>query len=153
MPGINQATILGRVGKNPEIKTFGSGDKIATFSVATSETWRDKQTGERKEKTQWHNVVVKNGGLVGVVEKYVSKGDQIFVQGAIETRKWTDQNGAERYATEIVLGPFNSRLELIGGGNKADDGDAPRSGPTRGAAPVSQSGIVDDEIPFSANFA
>jgi single-strand DNA-binding protein len=148
MSGINQATILGRVGKDPETKTFNSGDKIANFSIATSETWKDKQTGERKEKTQWHNIVVKSDGLVRVVEQYVKKGDRIFVQGAIETRKWTDQSGADKYVTEIVLGPFNSKLELLGDRSGSGDSDSRGGQTTAGGRQSAPQNDIDDDIPF-----
>lgn len=164
MPGINQATLLGNVGKDPEVRRFQDGGSLVTFSIATSETWRDKNSGEKKEKTQWHSIVVKNDGLCKVVEQYVKKGDKIFVQGQIETRKWQDQNGNDKYSTEIVLGPFNSRLELLSSRNSGDQGGREERGSDdqRGRSmPSGNSGraygmtreqamgpAVDDEIPF-----
>ena len=154
MPGLNQATIIGRVGKDPEIKNFDWG-KIANFSIATSETWKDKQSGERKEKTQWHNIVVRNEGLVNLCDRFVKKGDNIGVVGSIETRKWQDTSGADRYSTEIVLGMFNGQIILLGNGGSKGDGGGERSnsggGNTGGGAKQSAQSrpdIGDDEIPF-----
>ena len=153
MPGINQATILGNVGKDPEIKSLSWG-RVANLSIATSEKWRDKQTGDLKERTQWHNIVVKNDGLVGVIEKYVRKGDKLFVQGQIETRSWDDNNGGKKYTTEIVLGQFNSRLELLTSrGGDQGGGREERSSDDQRGRNVNDSGRgysqpVDDEIPF-----
>ena len=117
MPGLNQAVICGRLGKDPEVKSFNNGGRIANFSVATSETWKDKQTGERKEKTEWHNITVQSDGLVGIAEKYLTKGSEVLLVGKIQTRKWQDQSGADRYTTEIVVG-MGGQLVLIGGGKQ-----------------------------------
>lgn len=164
MSGINKAIILGHVGNDPDIKHTQDGRPIANFSIATSEQWRDKNSGERKERTQWHRVVIFNEGLCKVVEQYVKKGSKLYVEGAIETRKWTDQAGAEKYVTEIVLRNFNSTLELCGdrrpGGappNEDFGRDAGRtSDASRGSgiAPRNSGGItsgkpdMDDDIPF-----
>lgn len=150
MAGINQATIVGRVGKDPEIKTFQNGDKVANFSVATSETWRDKNSGERKEKTEWHNIAIKNQGLIGVVESYVRKGGMVGVTGKIETRKWADQSGNDRYTTEIVIGPFRGELTLLGGKAEGQSGDngGGYSTPAKSAQGSAPSRDLDDEIPF-----
>jgi len=164
MSGINQAIILGHVGADPEIRRTQDGRPIASFSIATSEEWRDKNTGEKKERTQWHRVVVFNEGLAKVIEQYVKKGSKLYIQGAIETRKWTDQAGADKYVTEIVLRNFNSTLELCGdrrGGpppNEDFGRDTTRtsdSGRGAGIAPRNSGGIssgkpsdMDDDIPF-----
>lgn len=129
MSSLNRATLIGNVGKDTEIRTTQSGQKVATFSIATTETWKDKQTGEKKESTDWHTVVCFNDGLVGVIERFVKKGSKVMVEGAIKTRKWQDQQGQDRYTTEIVL-KFDAKLILLGGrdgGGQSggyDDGDA-----------------------------
>lgn len=113
MSSLNKVCLLGRVGKNPDIRTTQSGDKCANFSIATSESWKDKQ-GQKQERTEWHNVVIW-GSLAGIVEKYVQKGSQIYIEGQLQTRKWQDNNGQDRYTTEVVLKGFNSNLILLGG--------------------------------------
>lgn len=150
MPGINQVTILGYVGKDPEIRSMNSGDKVANFSIATSEKWKDKSSGEDKEKTDWHNIVVW-GPLVNVIEKYVHKGSKIYVQGKLQTRKWQDQSGADRYSTEVVLQGFNARLELLDG--KKSEGEARGGGGGGYAEPETarEEFPEDSEIPFVTN--
>lgn len=112
---LNKALIIGNVGKDPEIRSMQSGDTVASFSIATSESWKDKASGERKEKTEWHRISCFNQGLNKVIEKYVKKGTKIYIEGQIETRKWTDKDGVEKYSTEIVLRPFRGELVLLGG--------------------------------------
>lgn len=149
---INICILLGNVGRDPEIRTLNSGDKVANFSIATSESWRDKQTGERKEKTEWHNISVFNQNIVKVVEQYVKKGSKVGIQGKITTRKWQDKDGNDRYTTEIVIENFNGRLTLEGG--KSDgDGEA-KERPAQSSAPKGGGGgslasQLDDDIPFS----
>lgn len=123
---VNKVILVGNVGKDPEVKSFPNGGKIVEFSVATSERWTDKQSGEKKEKTHWHRVVVKNNdGLSRVVENYVRKGSKVYVEGALENREWQDQSGQKRYTTEIVLGAYKGELTLLdgrqGGGDQIDD--------------------------------
>ena len=138
---LNKATIMGRVGRDPEIKTMQTGAKMASFSIATSEKWKDKNSGEQREKTEWHNVVIWNEALVGVAEKYVKKGDLLYLEGQIETRKW-EKDGVDRYSTEIVLRPFHGELKLMpkgtgSGGGRADNrgrDDGRGSGDARSAA-------------------
>lgn len=113
MASINKAIIIGRLGKDPQINTFTNGSKIASFTVATSETWNDKTTGERKERTEWHNIVINNPALVTLAEKYLKKGSQAYIEGTIRTREYTDQNGLKRYVTEIVVAPFNGEIMLL----------------------------------------
>lgn len=158
---VNKAILVGHVGKDPVIKTFSSGDKVANFSIATSDSWRDKNTGERKEKTDWHNVAV-FGNLAEVVEKYVRKGSKLYVEGKLQTRKWQDQSGQDKYTTEIVLQGFNASLVMLdgGGGNSrndqsADPGDygdpAPRKQNSYASARSGEKPFdkkIDDEIPF-----
>ena len=103
---VNKVILVGNLGRDPEIRSMPNGDRIANLSIATSETWRDKSTGERKEKTEWHRVVIFNDNIVKVVENYVKKGSTVYVEGALQTRKWTDQQGVEKYSTEIVVSRF-----------------------------------------------
>lgn len=112
---VNKVIILGRVGRDPEVKSFPSGDKIAELSVATSERWTDKQSGERKEKTEWHRVVVRGDGLVRVVENYLRKGAKVYVEGKLQTRKWQDQSGQDRYQTEVVVSAIGGNITLLDG--------------------------------------
>jgi single-strand DNA-binding protein len=147
---VNKAIILGFCGKDPEIKSFPSGGKIATFSVATSESWRDKASGERKEKTQWHNIVVKNEALVRLCQNSVRKGSRLMVEGSIETRKWQAQDGQDRYATEIVVGPFRGEITLLDSPNSGDREAAPREreAPAKSKPARSFADDLDDSIPF-----
>ena len=128
---VNKAIILGNVGRDPEIRAMSSGDRIANLSIATSESWKDKATGERKERTEWHRVVIMNDAIVGIVERFVTKGDKIYVEGQIQTRKWQDQSGQDRYSTEIVVGRFNGSVTLLGG--KGDAGEQRTYGERRDA--------------------
>ena len=147
---VNKAIILGFCGKDPEIKSFPSGGQIATFSVATSESWRDKASGERKEKTQWLTVVVKGENLVRVCENYLRKGSKVYVEGSIETRKWQGQDGQDRYATEIVVGPFKGEITLLDSPNSGDR-EAPareREAPAKSKPARSFADDLDDSIPF-----
>ena len=110
---VNKVILLGNLGRDPEIRSMQSGSKMATFSIATSKRWKDKNTQEQKEKTSWHNIVVFGDGLVDIVEKYVKKGSQLYVEGELQTRKWQDQDGNDRYSTEVILQGFNSNLTLL----------------------------------------
>lgn len=113
---VNKVILVGNLGKDPEVRTFGnSGDRKASFTLATSETWRDRNSGERKEKTQWHNVVVLNENIIKVVESYVKKGSKVYLEGQLESRKYTDNQGQERYITEIVVGKFKGELTMLDG--------------------------------------
>jgi len=139
---MNRATIIGNVGRDPEIRTFQDGGKVANLAIATSEKWKDKDTGERKEATEWHRVAV-FGPLAGVVEQYVTKGMKLAIEGQIRTRKWQDQSGQDRYSTEIVLQGPKASLEMLGG---PKGGDVRRE-PAQGNVDSGPSEI-DDEIPF-----
>ncbi|WP_319529170.1 single-stranded DNA-binding protein [uncultured Cohaesibacter sp.] len=110
---LNKVQLIGNLGADPDIRTFPDGGKIANLSVATSETWRDRNTGERRERTEWHRVSILAAGLVGVVERYLAKGSKVFIEGKLETRKWQDQNGQDRYSTEIVVRGFGGQLQLL----------------------------------------
>ncbi|MGJ4956638.1 single-stranded DNA-binding protein [Bradyrhizobium sp. HKCCYLRH2015] len=162
---VNKVILVGNLGKDPEIRRTQDGRPIANLSIATSETWRDKATGERKEKTEWHRVVIFNEGLCKVAEQYLKKGAKVYIEGALQTRKWTDQSGVEKYSTEVVLQGFNSTLTMLdgrgggGGGSFSDDmggGDFGSSGPSmapprRAVASAGGGGRnsdMDDDIPF-----
>lgn len=127
MSSLNRAQIIGNVGKDPEIKSMSNGNRVANLTVATSETWKDKSTGEKKEKTEWHRITVWNEGLIGVIEKYVHKGTKVMIEGQIQTRKY-EQNGVEKYTTEIVLQGFGGQLILLGGKLGADSGSSSGGG-------------------------
>lgn len=111
---INKAIIVGNVGQDPDVRAMQSGDKVATFSVATSESWKQKDSGEKKERTEWHRVSVWNQGLVKIVESYVKKGTKLYIEGQLETRKWQDKDGHDKYTTEIVLRPYRGEITLLG---------------------------------------
>jgi single-strand DNA-binding protein len=154
---VNKVILVGNLGKDPEIRRTQDGRPIANLSVATSESWRDKATGERKEKTEWHRVVIFNEGLCKVAEQYLKKGAKVYLEGQLQTRKWTDQSGAEKYTTEVVLQGFNSNLTMLdsrggGGGGFGDEagGDFGSSGPAprRAVAAGSRNSDMDDDIPF-----
>lgn len=110
---VNKAILLGNVGQDPDIRPTQAGNKIANLSIATSETWKDKATGERKERTDWHRIVIFNQNIVDIVEQYVSKGSKLYVEGSLQTRKYTTKDGADRTVTEVVIGPFNGQLVLL----------------------------------------
>jgi single-strand DNA-binding protein len=158
---VNKVILIGNLGKDPEVRAMGSGDKVVSFSLATSETWRDKSSGERKEKTEWHRVVIFNEQLGKVAEQYLKKGSTVYVEGSLQTRKWTDNAGVEKFSTEIVLQKFRGELTMLGGrGDGASGGMGGGGGGERsygGGAPARSSGgggrsdfeaDLDDEIPF-----
>ncbi|TDE17678.1 single-stranded DNA-binding protein [Dyadobacter psychrotolerans] len=119
MASVNKVILLGNVGKDPEIRTFPNGGRVANFTIATSESWKDKATGERKERTEWTNVSVTNDALVGIVERFVKKGSKLYIEGQLQTRKWTDSNGVDKYSTEVVLKAFKGEITLLD--SKPDD--------------------------------
>ena len=118
---VNKVILLGNLGKDPEIRSMNSGNKVASFSLATSKRWKDKSTQEQKDKTSWHNIVVFGDGLVGIVEKYVKKGSKIYVEGELQTRKWQDQEGKDRYTTEVVIQGYNCNLTLLDSRNNSNN--------------------------------
>lgn len=142
---VNKVILVGNLGRDPEIRTLNSGDRVANLTVATSETWRDKMSGERKEKTEWHRVVIFNDNLAKIAEQYLRKGSTVYLEGSLQTRKWTDQQGVEKYSTEVVLQKFRGELTLLGG--KADSGSDDYQAPAQHKQPE-QSFELDDEIPF-----
>ncbi len=167
---VNKVILVGNLGADPDIRTMQSGDKLVNLSIATSESWKDKMSGERREKTEWHRVVIFNKGLVNVCENYLKKGAKVYIEGQLETRKWQDQNGNDKYTTEIVLRPYRGELTMLdsrgggagagdyggGGGQSFNDGGMSDYG---GGAPMNQQqqsqpqsntmvDAMDDEIPF-----
>jgi len=157
---VNKVILIGNLEADPEIKRTQDGRPIANLRIATSDTWRDKNTGERKEKTEWHRVVIFSEGLAKVAEQYLRKGSKVYLEGALQTRKWQDQSGADKYSTEVVLQGFNSNLTMLDGRTEGEGGfSGPRetgSGFSGGAparrpaanAPAFESGGMDDDIPF-----
>jgi len=155
---LNKVMLIGNLGADPEVRTFGNGGKVCNLRIATSESWRDKNTGERREKTEWHTVAIFSEGLVRVCEQYLKKGSKVYIEGALQTRKWQDQSGNDRYSTEVVLQGFGSTLVMLdgrsggsGGGGDYNQGGGyggqsePQGG---GTAPASSNNNLDDEIPF-----
>ena len=158
---VNKVILIGNVGKDPEIRSTNDGTRIANFTLATSETWRDKGSGERRERTEWHRIVIFNDRLTEVVEKYVKKGAKLYIEGALQTRKWTDKEGQERYTTEVVLQRFRGELTMLdsrggGGGDYAEAEPAGAGGGFGGGGSSGGKGggsrgggaDLDDEIPF-----
>jgi single-strand DNA-binding protein len=168
---VNKVILIGNLGKDPEVRSLQNGGKVCNLSIATSESWKDKGSGERKERTEWHRVVIFNENLTMVAERYLKKGSKVYIEGQIETRKWTDQSGVEKYSTEIVLRQFRGELTLLdsregsgggayGGGGRDDYGDAPQREPARapsgggsgfgggGGGGFAPGPDLDDEIPF-----
>ena len=127
---VNKVILIGNLGADPEVKSFQNGGRIANLRIATSENWKDRQTGEKKERTEWHTVVLQSDGLVGVAERYLRKGSKVYIEGQLRTRKWQDQSGADRYSTEVALRPFRSELQMLGaggGGQGVQPGVSPRA--------------------------
>jgi len=167
---VNKVILIGNLGRDPEVRTFQNGGKVCNLRIATSETWKDRNTGERREKTEWHSVAIFNEGLVRIAEQYLRKGSKVYIEGQLQTRKWQDQSGQDRYSTEVVLQGFGSTLTMLdgrdggqgggqgGGGNYGggqgggyDSGpqDDPYGGaPSGGSRGGASSNIDDDEIPF-----
>ena len=174
---LNKVTLIGHLGRDPETRSLQSGDRVANFSLATSESWRDKATGEKKEKTEWHNVAIFGDGLVGIVERYLKKGSKVYLEGQLQTRKWQDQSGADRYTTEVVLRPYAGNLILLdgvnrdqggggtnpdtrqrfgggggdygaGAGERAAYGVAPAGGAPAGGKGLNFDDDLDDDVPF-----
>ncbi|MDD4616273.1 MAG: single-stranded DNA-binding protein [Alphaproteobacteria bacterium] len=153
---VNKVILIGNLGRDPEVRTFQNGGKVASFSLATSETWKDRTTGERKEKTEWHRISVLNEKLVEVVERYVKKGSKLFIEGQLETRKYTDKDGQERYTTEVVLRPFRGELTMLDSANGSRSGasvpppteEQAFGGSASSGGSVGSSADIDDTIPF-----
>lgn len=162
---VNKVILVGNVGNDPEVRSFNNGGKVANLSIATSESWRDKSSGEKREKTEWHRVAIFNDGLVGIVERYVKKGTKVYIEGKLQTRKWTDRDGNDKYTTEVVLQGYGGTLTLLdsrnssgggggqggGGYNQDRGGYGNQGGGSRSASAMegpAQDFDLDDEIPF-----
>ena len=144
---VNKVILIGNLGRDVEVRTFANGGKVVNLRIATSETWRDKASGERKERTEWHSVAIHSEPLAKIAEQYLRKGSTVYIEGQLETRKWQDQSGADRYSTEIVLRPFRGELTLLGGGQDRQRDDRQQSSQQDGGYGAAQSNM-DDEIPF-----
>lgn len=159
---VNRVIIVGNLGRDPEVRSFQNGGKVVNLRIATSETWKDKQSGERKERTEWHSVAIFNEGLAKVAEQYLRKGSTVYIEGQLETRKWQDQSGQDRYTTEVVLRPYNGALTLLGGkrdGDRGQDDDrggsyqrqqydqSPGGGYGAGGRPGRSD--LEDDVPFA----
>ena len=153
---VNRVIILGNLGRDPEVRSFQNGNKVCNLRIATSETWKDKATGERKEKTEWHSVAIFNEGLVRIAEQYLKKGSKVYIEGQLQTRKWQDQSGVDKYSTEVVLQGFGGTLTMLDGKDGGNSGgssggyDSGNSGGGYGggASDPAPSRDLDDEIPF-----
>ena len=146
---INKVILVGNVGQDPEIRSTSDGREIANFSLATSESWKDKNSGEKRDKTEWHRVVIFSQGLVGVIKNYVKKGTKLYIEGQLQTRKWTDKDGIEKYTTEIVLQNFNSTLQILDskGSSSSSESYSSSQSSSRSKNDISVE-ETDDEIPF-----
>jgi single-strand DNA-binding protein len=154
MASVNKVILVGNLGNDPEVRNMPNGGKVCNLSVATSERWKDKSTGEQREKTEWHRVVIWNEGLVGVAERYLKKGSKVYLEGQLQTRKWQDQSGADKYSTEVVLQGFGGTLVMLDrqegdGGQRQQSSDRP--GASRGGGSAAPGGM-DDDIPFMAEW-
>ena len=147
MSSLNKVILIGNLGRDPEIRSTSDGKEIANFSLATTESWKDKFTGDKKEQTEWHRVACFNEGLVRVIKNYVKKGTKLYIEGQLQTRKWTDKDNQEKYTTEVVLKGYNSHLVLLGSGNNNSMDQAGES-TTLGNSPTFNNDEIDDEIPF-----
>ena len=166
---VNKVILIGNLGADPEVKSFQNGGRIANLRIATSENWKDKNTGERKERTEWHNVVLQSDGLVGVAERYLRKGSKVYIEGSLRTRKWQDQSGNDRYTTEVSVGGIGGVMTMLdgapggggGGGQRGGGGDWDQGGGSTGGGPTGGGGRnqggppaggygddLDDDIPF-----
>ncbi len=156
MAGMNKVILIGNLGRDPEVRTFQNGGKVVNLRLATSEAWKDKQTGDRREKTEWHSVAIFNEHVGRIAEQYLKKGSTVCIEGQLETRKWQDQSGADRYSTEVVVRPFGGGLTLLGGGQGGGGRDQGGGYDDRGQGSGGQgsgqggagSSDIDDEIPF-----
>lgn len=150
---VNKVILIGNLGRDPEVRSFQNGGKVCNLRIATSETWKDRNTGERREKTEWHSVAIFQEGLVRIAEQYLKKGSKVYIEGQLQTRKWQDQSGADRYTTEVVLQGFGGTLTMLdkregGGGGSGGGDDRGSSGGGYDRGPGDGSRDLDDEIPF-----
>lgn len=146
---VNKVILIGNVGRDPEVRRLGDGNPVVNFSIATSESWRDKNTGERKERTEWHNVVIFNEGIAKIAEQYVRKGSKVYLEGALQTREYQDKDGNQRKTTEIVLQRYRGELTLLSGRDDGEERQEPRKPSiSERANPANRSRYMDDDIPF-----
>ena len=146
---VNKVILIGNLGQDPEVKSFQNGGRIANLRIATSESWKDRATGEKKERTEWHTVVLQSDGLVGVAEKYLRKGSKVFLEGSLQTRKWTDKDGADKYSTEVVLQNFRGELVMLDTRGEGGSAMTRSSAASNDSAPGNfDRSEMDDEIPF-----
>ncbi|MFN3145350.1 MAG: single-stranded DNA-binding protein [Paracoccaceae bacterium] len=156
---VNKVILVGNLGRDPEVRTFQNGGKVCNLRIATSENWKDRNTGERRERTEWHSVAIFSEPLARIAEQYLRKGSKVYIEGQLETRKWQDQSGQDRYSTEVVLRPYKGELTLLdargggqggggGGGGYPDDRDGGFGGSQGGYGGPSPAGDMEDEIPF-----
>lgn len=145
---INKVILVGNVGKTPEIRRTTSGDPVASFAITTTESWNDRNTGERREKTEWHNIVVFNKGLVKIIESYIDKGTKLYIEGQLQTRKWQDKDGNDRYTTEIVLQPFKSDLQILSKKDNSNNSSHSEKNQYNQDPQTNYENELDDEIPF-----
>jgi len=148
MASLNKVTLIGNLGRDPEIRHTNDGRAIANLSIATSENWRDKDSGEKREKTEWHRVVIFDEKICEVAQKYLTKGATVYLEGALQTRKWTDQQGVEKYSTEVVLQRFSGKMIMLGGKGEQTPADPNAAGGNTDPGGVPGGGNLDDEIPF-----
>jgi single-strand DNA-binding protein len=152
MAGVNKVILVGNLGRDPEVRSTQDGKKIVNFSVATSETWKDRSSGERRERTEWHRVVIFNEHLAKIAEQYIHKGSKVYLEGQLQTRKWTDQAGVEKYTTEVVLQNFRGELQMLDSRGQGGEGGGGGGGGSfesgGGSAPAGGFDDLDDEIPF-----
>jgi single-strand DNA-binding protein len=148
---LNKVLLIGRLGNDPEVKQMSNGKNVARLSIATSESWKDKNTGEKKEKTEWHRVIVFNEGLVNVIQKYLKKGSQVYIEGQLQTNKYTDASGQEKYSTQVVLQGYNSTLTMLSSSGSSKGEDSSFNQDTSSSLPSEKSSSskdLDDEVPF-----
>lgn len=145
---VNKVILIGNLGQDPEVRNFSNGGRVCNFNVATSESWRDKASGERRERTEWHRVAIFNDGLVRIAEQYLRKGSKVYIEGQLQTRKWQDQSGQDRYTTEVVLQGFNSNLTMLDGRGEGGSAGGGSSAPSFNAPEQPTPSDFDDDIPF-----
>ena len=146
---VNKVIIIGNLGRDPEVRSFSNGNKVCNLRIATSESWRDKSSGERKEKTEWHSVAIFTEGLVRIAEQYLKKGSKVYIEGQLQTRKWQDQSGVDKFSTEIVLQGFGGTLTMLDGPSDSGQRDTPRSDGAGAGGRPGGGYDMDDEIPFA----
>lgn len=148
MSSLNKVQIIGNLGRDPETREFSNGGKVCNLRIATSETWKDKASGEKQERTEWHSVAIFNTHIADVAQKFLTKGSKVYIEGKLETRKWQDQSGQDRYSTEITVRPYGGEMKMLDGKSAGSGGGSYDSGPSAGPTVGSGTNDIDDEIPF-----